>query len=98
MSAIFAPPALIAAFMRFFLILEQWHRLPVVLALSALGREGFLLCPDSAACRRTPGCALDTLGGGYRRRRTDATDIALDMVRPSFCFIFLVRFPMENNM
>ena len=87
MSAIFTLTAgtLTVVFTRFLLLLEQWHRLPVVLASECAPAQGFLLCPDSgglpADTRLRP---LDTLPSAAvtdEKKDVDVTDVAPDMVR-----------------
>ncbi|KAE8812048.1 hypothetical protein D1007_11069 [Hordeum vulgare] len=76
---------LTVVFTRFFLLLEQWHRLPVVLASECAPVQGFLLCPDSgglpADTRLRP---LDTLPSATvtnEKKDVDVTDVAPNMVR-----------------
>ncbi|XP_044949377.1 uncharacterized protein LOC123399006 [Hordeum vulgare subsp. vulgare] len=87
MSAIFTLTAgtLTVVFTRFLLLLEQWHRLPVVLASECAPAQGFLLCPHSgglpADTRLRP---LDTLPSAAvtdEKKDVDVIDVAPDMVR-----------------
>lgn len=66
----------------FYLLLEQWHRLPVVLASECAPAQGFLLCPDSGGLPRLR--PLETLPSPAvtdEKKEVEVTEVAADMVR-----------------
>ncbi|KAE8809842.1 hypothetical protein D1007_13428 [Hordeum vulgare] len=76
---------LTVVFTRFFLLLEQWHRLLVVLAFECAPAQGFLLCPDSgglpADTRLRPFDTLPSAAVTDEKKDMDVTDVAPNMVR-----------------